>query len=76
MNHRSIRASHLLAEMRREPRKSWTTGKVRDLYAALGLGEQRSTARHDLQHLAARGRLVESGPENCRVYRLNGAPGR
>ncbi|WP_438489500.1 hypothetical protein [Streptomyces sp. S186] len=71
--HLSIRAQRLLAEMRRDPLRTWTTGQVRELYTEMGLGPQRSTARRDLQHLAVRGRLVEAGPENCRVYRLNQA---
>ena len=71
--HLSIRANHLLTAMREEPAKSWKTGEVHDLYRELGLSQQRSTARGDLQRLAARGRLIESGPQNGRVYRLNQA---
>jgi hypothetical protein len=71
--HMSVRANHLLTAMRQTPLKSWTTGEVHGLYRALGLSPQRSTARRDLQHLASRGRLVATGPENGRVYRLAGA---
>lgn len=71
--HLSIRANHLLTAMRQTPTKSWKTGEVHGLYRELGLSPQRSTARRDLQHLAARGRLIEAGPENDRVYRLAGA---
>ncbi|WP_329330837.1 hypothetical protein OIU81_03250 [Streptomyces sp. NBC_01454] len=74
--HRSVRINRLLGEMREAPLTTWTTGQVRRLYSALGFGPQRSTARGDLQHLAARGRAIEVGPENRRGYRLNQAGAR
>jgi hypothetical protein len=68
--HRSVRINRLLTEMREAPVTTWTTGQVQRLYDALGFGPQRSTARGDLKHLTARGRLVEAGPDDDRVYRL------
>ncbi|GFE20142.1 hypothetical protein [Streptomyces nigrescens] len=74
--HRSVRINHLLTEMRDAPVTTWTTGQVQRLYDTLGFGPQRSTARGDLKHLAARGRLIESGPADDRGYRLSQAGGR
>ncbi|MEE6264964.1 hypothetical protein V2E29_04785 [Streptomyces diastatochromogenes] len=76
MSHQTARETRLLQALRRAPVETVSTGMVRRWYTQWGLGPQRSTARRDLQHLAARGLLIETGPENDREYRLNQAAAR
>ncbi|MYS44074.1 hypothetical protein GTY23_23145 [Streptomyces sp. SID5998] len=66
------RRQELLEAMRAQP-GDWTTGMVRRLYQANGWGPNRSVARSDLRLLTEAGLVLEFGPDNGRVYRLNHA---
>lgn len=66
------RRAELLEAIRSAPGE-WTTGMVRRLYQSSGWGPNRSVARADLMRLVEAGHLIQDGPENARVYRLNTA---
>ncbi len=68
------RQRRLLDEIRATNRE-WTTGLAHGLYQATGWAPGRATAKKDLQVLARRGVLTESGPDNGRTYTLNHAKG-
>ncbi|MEV8474897.1 hypothetical protein [Streptomyces sp. NPDC051173] len=68
------RRNRLLCVIRAEGGE-WTAGRAWELYRERGWASCRTTARKDLQFLARRGHLVESGPENGRLYTLKYAGG-
>lgn len=70
MSSEQARRRRLLAEIRTVG-GMWPTGRAHQLYQALGYGPNRRTAKLDLRYWAARGLLIEQGPDNGRVYRLN-----
>lgn len=68
----AARRRELLEAIRSRP-GDWTTGQVRRFYQDNGWGPNRSVARADLRRLAEDGLLLEIGPDDARVYRLNSA---